>query len=203
MAGHFGSGKYVRYAAKRKVEDCQSIDIFRWNKEGLLTLGNHFTWERIRNDGTTRGAVDVRVSESYVTLNYSYRARGEDWQDLEYRVWLAWTKCSYGGRRAWFYCPKAGCNRRVAKLYLGGPLYGCRHCYRLTYQSTSEHQADRALRKAQKLRMRLGGSPNMTLPFPPKPKRMRWNTYERLRAKELGVEKQYLGEMDLWLKKLR
>ena len=42
---------------------------------------------------------------------------------------------------AWFVCPLVGCGRRVGKLYLppGGRYYGCRHCYRLTYESAQEH----------------------------------------------------------------
>jgi len=51
----------------------------------------------------------------------------------------------------------------------------------------------RALVKAQTIRVRLGGSPAMHKPFPPKPKRMRWKTYRLLRAKAEG----------LWLDSLR
>ena len=39
----------------------------------------------------------------------------------------------------------------------------------------------RGVGKAQKIRMRLGGSPNMFEEFPDKPKGMHWRTYDRLR----------------------
>jgi hypothetical protein len=33
------------------------------------------------------------------------------------------------------------CNRRVKKLFLppGGQYFGCRHCYKLTYESAQTH----------------------------------------------------------------
>jgi hypothetical protein len=44
-------------------------------------------------------------------------------------------------------------------------------------QQESAHQ--RGLGKSQKIRMQLGGSPNMLGEFPEKPKGMHWRTYER------------------------
>jgi hypothetical protein len=41
----------------------------------------------------------------------------------------------------------------------------------------------RGLGTAQKIRMRLGASPNMMEAFPDKPKSMHWRTYDRLRRR--------------------
>lgn len=47
-------------------------------------------------------------------------------------------------------------------------------------ESTREADHSRMLRKAQKIRERLGGSMNMLEPFPAKPRGMHWTTYIRL-----------------------
>ena len=70
--------------------------------------------------------------------------------------------------------------RRVAILYGPGRYFLCRHCYDLSYQSQRDNVMYRALHKAQSIRERLGGSANMTEPFPEKPKGMHCRTYERL-----------------------
>jgi hypothetical protein len=82
--------------------------------------------------------------------------------------------------RPWIICPGAGCGRRVVILYGPGRYFLCRHCYDLAYESQRENGVTRALRRAQTIRERLGGSANMTKPFPDKPKGMHWRTYERL-----------------------
>jgi len=71
------------------------------------------------------------------------------------------------------------CGRQVTKLYHAGRLFACRHCSRLAYASQQESAHFRGLWKAQKIRMRLGGSANMLEDFPEKPKGMHWRTYER------------------------
>jgi hypothetical protein len=43
---------------------------------------------------------------------------------------------------------------------------------------------DRALLKAQRIRINLSATGNMTEPFPEKPKGMHWRTYYRLREQE-------------------
>ena len=100
-------------------------------------------------------------------------------------------------RGPYFICPGCGEPRRlraarVAKLHGPGRYFLCRHCYRLAHASQSEDAWDRALRRANKIRQRLGGDPGMATPFPPKPKGMWGRTYERLR--EQAFESEMLAE---------
>ena len=87
------------------------------------------------------------------------------------------TACNFGGSRDWFVCP--GCGRHCAALYIRR-LIRCRICHGLAYLSQTEHDVERRLRRIGKRRERLGGSRSILADFPPKPKRMRRKTYERL-----------------------
>jgi hypothetical protein len=89
------------------------------------------------------------------------------------------TSCNYGGQRTWFLCPR--CWQRVAVLYGAGKYFWCRHCYDLTYSSQQESRQDRLMRKARKIRARLGASNDFTKPILFKPKNMHQKTFDRLR----------------------
>jgi hypothetical protein len=73
----------------------------------------------------------------------------------------------------------------------GGQRFFCRRCVGVPYASQNEAVHDRLLRRVQDMRERLGGSryASLAMPFPPKPKRMRWATYRRLRAKAGRLER--------------
>jgi hypothetical protein len=88
----------------------------------------------------------------------------------------------FGSFRAWFQCGGRAdgrdCGRRAAKLYLGtGGVFACRRCNDLTYRSQSETAANRAIVKARKLRVRLGGGRSLLDPLPTKPPKMHWRTF--------------------------
>jgi hypothetical protein len=137
-----------------------------------------------------------------VILTYRHRSGpGEEWQDVQQPVSLSWTACNFGGERPWFVCPGAGCGRRVAVLYGPGRYFLCRYCYDLVYESQRENEMHRALRRAQAIRERLGGNPNMTKPFPERPKGMHHETYWRLREEHNEAEMAQLVAMREWLEK--
>jgi hypothetical protein len=147
----------------------------------------------------------VTGDEKVEGLILTYRHRnslGGEWEEVRESVALSWTACNFGGERPWFICPGAGCGRRVALLYGEGKYFLCRHCYDLTYESQRENEMHRALRRAQAIREGLGGSANMTEPFPEKPKGMHWKTYERLWWEHHEAEMEQLAGMREWLDRL-
>ena len=100
-----------------------------------------------------------------------------------YRVPLQTTPQRFGGVRWWFRCPRTG--RRCTKLFLplGGHQFWSRYAYRLGYASQREDAAGRAQRQARKVSASLGDADHWMGGPPPKPKWMRWRTYERKAAR--------------------
>jgi hypothetical protein len=188
----------ARHGGKTTVESCLCIDVLHWNRLGYLESSRLFSWAWTR-DGERVASISVEAGHHSVTLKYRIRSYGEDWSDVEQRVAIAWTPCRFGGARPWFMCSVQSngvyCGRRVTKLYGVGRLFACRHCYRLAYTSQQESARDRGLWKAQKIRIRLGGSAIM-LDFPDKPTGMHWRTYDRLcRVHDAAEERSIIGPM--------
>ena len=186
------------YGGRRTCEGCNSIDVRRWHRSGQMRAGQYIlsSWTR---GGKPCGDISVRTEADAVVLMFrSQCAQDNEWKSVEQRVPITWTACHLGGRRPWFVCSSNsnGCGRRVALLYGAGEKFACRHCYRLAYASQQEALHHRGLGKAQKIRIRLGGSPNMLEAFPEKPKGLHWRTYDRLRrAHDLAQEHSMIGLM--------
>ena len=177
--GGMGSGRYWYYDAKDTTGDYRSIDVRRWHRDGFLTPNQAFRWQWSR-DGDVFASILVRTEPGHIILSYRHRSGGEEWKEEKYPVCLDWTDCNFGGDRPWFLCPARGCSRRVAILY-GGGIFACRHCHQLAYPSQRETQDDRAARRANKIRERLGWEQGILNPKGwRKPKGMHWATFERL-----------------------
>ena len=178
--GGFGSGR--GQSGKDTTNDHHALDVRRMQRDNLLTPGRAFSWSWTRN-GETLSSIQVRVEADRIILTYRHKSGGSDWQPMDYPVWLAWTDCTLGGRRAWVLCPARGCGRRVALLYIGGSgIFACRHCYKLAYASQRETRDDRAARRADRIRGRLGWEAGILNGEGDKPKGMHWRTFSRLQA---------------------
>jgi hypothetical protein len=86
----------------------------------------------------------------------------------------------------------------VAILY-GGGIFACRHCYRLAYASSRDDAGDRAARRADRLRERLGWEAGILNGEGEggKPKWMRWRTFKRLAAEHDAFVDESLARMAL------
>ncbi|TYK66486.1 hypothetical protein [Colwellia echini] len=93
-------------------------------------------------------------------------------------------------------CPY--CQKQCQHLYAIKYAYACRQCIGLHYVCQSERPNERLMRRIRKLRKELWGYdwPEVNNMFKhviywPKPKWMRWKTFEQKRAKIIELEEQY------------
>ena len=168
-----GPGSGPNFASKDTTSRYGRLDIRRWQRQRLL-----LPFESFPSAGW-----HVEVVPS---LNGGAQPEGlmfSRWNNRknEFFVPLEWTQCNYGGFRPWFLCPQKECGHRVAILYFDSAL-ACRHCRNLVYDTQRQRAPDRALRRAQMIRISLGGSASLAEPFPPKPKGMHLTRYLSLRC---------------------
>ena len=184
MARHAGGGKAT-------VEGCPSIDILDLRRRGYLQSAQCFSM-RWTCDGRRMACIYIKTESHFVTLYFCSRSHDETLSNVEQRIALVWTPCRFGGERAWFVCSGDGtgvrCGRRVIKLYRAGRQFACRECGRLAYTSQRKSAHQRALWKAQEIRMQLGGNPSVLDEFPDRPRGMHSRTYARWRRIHDTVE---------------
>jgi hypothetical protein len=176
--GGRGSGRQMRWT-KSYCESYLHLDIRKIARAGRLKPYEFFSWQWIKRD-ESRADIAIRVGDDIKSAELFYRARygGGEYKQIEERIGISWSNCSFGGKRPWWICP--GCGQRVAILY-GGMYFRCRHCYGLAYACQSENYHDRLLRKTHKFKRRLGE-------YLTRPKGMHQKTYERLRKRAMLLE---------------
>ena len=169
--------------SKWKTSDLLRLDVAWLNKQGALSPGRagSVTWTRGHG---RKSFISYESTGDALRLIFNVSVNGGEREDVRQTIALERTPCRFGGERTWFTCPD--CGRRVGVLY-GHRRFLCRYCHPLTYDSQSEVRFDRLLRRANKIRERLGGEPGLDA-FIMKPKRMRWATFERMKAEVRALE---------------
>src|SRR5665213_3865350 len=127
----------ARRSGRSTCETTQWIDVRLWHRAGHLQTGRTFTVSWTVN-GEPLGGIHVRIGSSAAVLNYQIQAGDTaELTPVEQEVPIVGTRCNFGGARPWFQC--VVCNRRAARLFLGGPAgFKCRHCSALNYESQRE-----------------------------------------------------------------
>lgn len=178
--GGLGSGRQREPDVKSSTEAYRSIDVRSWKRDGLLESNQSFDLQWSRH-GEVVASIRVRAEPGRLMFTCRHRSGGTKWEGESYPVYLDWTVCNLGGRRPWFLCPARDCGRRVAILY-GGPIFACRHCHQLVYPSQRDAADNRAARRADRIREKLGWEPGILNGEGLKPKGMHRQTFKRLAA---------------------
>ena len=184
--GDFGSTRWGWTSAKNTVESSHSLDINRLNRAGCLRPGCWGGWEW-KHNGERVASIQLRHDGNRLVLSYRIQRHGRNGRMSNSQLRSSGAPCRFGGARPYFVCPGVvngiACGRRVTKL-----RFLCRRCYRLAYASQREDRYDRALRRANKIRMQLGGEPGMASQFADRPKGVHHQTYEHLQSAVTSAE---------------
>ena len=186
--GGIGSGRSLHVGASSKCEHWRSVDLASLKRMGLLNpiVGGRIkaiTWKRDDGSLDKLGIISSARGIQFVKRDDQGKLAG-------LFVAFTCTPTMFGGYRKWFACP--GCLRPARILY-GVNSLQCRRCRGLKYASQSEAPHWRVQRKALSIRRRVSASGDtLDGAFPPKPPKMRWSTYEHLRAVDAALQEQWL-----------
>ena len=192
--GGYGSG---RRRTNQAVGSFYKLDVRKLQRDGAL-LKSASAVLQWAHGGRIAAHAHFESTGVALTVNYGLLGLHGRWSHFKHHLALAWTSCHYGGSRAWFICPGLGCGRRVATLF-GREDFACRHCRKISYDCQRIAPLSRAMARAQTIRTRLGGSPDLSLPFPPRPKGMHEWTYTKLALSGLAAEIRANAAIGQWV----
>jgi hypothetical protein len=198
--GGLGSGGHNN-KGRRTVEGQYRLDASDLKRRGLCRTGNvsNLFWKG--SDDAPGPSMQVTGGEDAITLSYSWKRGDEPWQKHTERIALLHHERNFGGAETYFLCPK--CARTAKRLYGGGVRYLCRTCHGLVHSSTQERPGNRATRKNQKLRRRVGAEIGLGDEIGPKPKGMHRKTFERISEQIHAAEAEVYDDMLVLLNRMQ
>ena len=187
--GGLGSGRR-KDRTRKTVESYWTLDVNQLSEKGCLRPGWSGTCQWINNNEVT--VINLRAEAERLCLSYALRVGDGGREDVVDTISVVYLRCRFGGSRAYFICPGSGggteCGRRATKLRLSHRYFVCRKCNQLPYACQYENSGQRALRRANKLKQRLGIGAGVVEPLPDKPKGMWARTYGYLLHEILQAE---------------
>ena len=79
--GGLGSGNRYRFDKKTTTDECRSLDVRRFHREGLLKSGTSFSW-RWSRAGRRVASTGALVYQDKLVLSYRSKLGGE-WEDVD------------------------------------------------------------------------------------------------------------------------
>src|SRR5262245_15760736 len=106
--------------------------------------------------------------------------------DYVQRFRIVWIRTGFGRHRPILVC--SSCGGGAIRLFGHYGNYACRFCQQAQYLSQKQKTASRKRLSAAKLRLKLGGWPDLREPLPPKAKWKHKKRYQRLRNQIQALE---------------
>ena len=143
-----GQGNWERQSRKAIVDESLTLSIFGLNLEPGMR--RKIAWKT--RLGEPAGSISYLVEHLQNGRNHVILMYSADGKPMRQFIPLDYTVPRFGGRRAWFLCPR--CRRRSGKLHVppGALTFACRVCHGLSHWSAqTAHQLDRILRRTGQL----------------------------------------------------
>ncbi len=188
--GGIGSGRRFQHRGPN-LEEVPQLDVRTLKRNGLFdqsTSNGSIKWT---NSGLPEAALEYAYADSTLCITYAVKARHTASNVVSEHIFIDRAACNYGGTRTWFLCPN--CNARKAILYCASKRFLCRQCYGLNYTCQNEVYPDRMIRKARKLRSKLGAPMDLSQPISERPHGMYRTTFERLIKQDQDNIKSVVG----------
>ena len=185
----------ARWRERVRLEDGLKLDLNKLLRDGFGKTGQR-RWRSIQWSYVRSGEV-IASGSLEMDLREDEDARaGLRLGKLDQFIRLVREPRRFGGGQWYFVCPTTGRLASVLWLPPGASRFSSRQTWqrRVAYGSQFQAPHDRALTRAQDIRVRLGGRAYASLIdglTPPKPKGMRWRTYDKLIAKSEAYEMTY------------
>lgn len=171
-----------------RLESGLSVNLAKLARQGIIAPGAKTGPRVIRWNWVASGEC---IASGLVTADLQGPSRG--WIKLELNGQEQWFELRahprhFGGRQWYFCCQRTGRDVSVMWRPNGATRFASRQAWglRVAYGSQFETPHERALNAAHAIRQKLnprGGFSCLDEPIPPKPKWMRWRTYERITSK--------------------
>jgi hypothetical protein len=165
------------------LESGPKLDINRLVQQGFIRRGTHsrsrITW--------TENFYGEEVASGIITADLTGESHGSfciEVDSISQTIRLVSEPRHFGGRQWYFICPQTG--RKVSVLWLppGAPSFACRQRWgrQVAYSSQFANAVGRAHIGKDRINRRICRAGKFNpgeWDFPPKPKWMRWRTYNR------------------------
>lgn len=189
----------VRRRTRVNLNDGLKLDLNRLTRQGIIKPGfnigpKFIRWNSVNTGNEIASGIINAITHDDEEEGLLHLALG----NLAQWITLQAEPRHFGGRQWYFVCPDT--QRRVSVLWRppGARRFASRHAWRgkVAYGSQFETQFDRAIRGRNTVMAQLSGSADERCYFPPKPKWMRWLTYDR-HVEKLAVYEQKLDDARL------
>jgi hypothetical protein len=166
-----------------RLEDGLKLDLNKLLRQRLVRSGaacrSTIHWNYCDSG---KEIVSGRLSSDMTAANSGWLRIEIDSLNIFQWIELVATPRHFGGVQWYCICPRTG--RRASTVWKppGEQFFASRHTWHVAYGSQFQSRYDRAVTAAQDIRYRLAGKDFLCV-FdgpPPKPKWMRWHTYEKI-----------------------